>query len=384
MFFLVNVYLNDKKLKGTFLKHKTTYKVIGLMSGTSLDGIDIAYLETDGDAHIRFIAADMVPYDDADRALLSAVARGDVPLVDVMRAEKVLTEKHAQAVLSFMSAHSLTVDDVDLVGFHGQTIRHLPDEGLTWQLGNASLLSTLTGLQVAADFRRGDMANGGQGAPLVPLFHKALYAEEGKSFGILNVGGVANITLMGADGKIFAGDTGAGCGLMDAYAQTYLNMPFDKNGECAAKGEVHENLIKQAMDTISFFQKSFPKSADRYDFDSLDVSALKPEDALRTLCAFTAAGVADAIGHSNMALDYILVCGGGAENATLMQELALRTGVKVQHIAEKGLRAESLEAECFAWLAVRVITNQHLTSPFTTGCQTPSLGGILTTDPKRV
>ncbi|MFT7144142.1 MAG: anhydro-N-acetylmuramic acid kinase [Alphaproteobacteria bacterium] len=358
------------------------YLSIGLMSGTSLDGIDAALLETDGENHIVFKHALYQAYKPEFRERMQRLAKEDLPIMEMLRLEKELTEEHALAVKALLEKGYLTPSDIDVVGFHGQTIRHAPDEGITLQIGNASLLSELVGIPVVSDFRRRDMAVKGEGAPLAPLYHQALFHDEELPAAILNIGGVANLTWMGANGEIIAGDTGPGMGLIDAVVKDRTKGAelFDEDGQHTMGGVLDEQTLMRALD-LPYFDKPFPKSADRYDFDNIDLSYLPLENACRTLCEITVGTVLKSLKELPTLPKRLWLTGGGVKHPVIMkvmQEKCAVLGVEVFNVEDKGLNSSFIEAECFAWLAVRRLENKHLSVPSTTGCQKSVCGGILT------
>lgn len=346
---------------------------IGLMSGTSLDGVDAVLLETDGEGRIKLKGSAYVPYPKAVRERAKSAAKGDVPLDEVLRLERDLSKLYVQAI------KALKVDSrkVAVVGCHGQTIRHLPDEGLTWQLGDPNYIAAEIGIATVMDFRRRDMALGGQGAPLVPLFHQALLAGR-KGVVVLNLGGVSNVTVFGARGSIAASDCGPGVGLMDMYMQA-RGKAFDENGALAAKGKADMKVVEAALKG-GFFAKKLPRSAHRHEFDGIlaKVKAMRPADAMATLCAITAGAIARTLEAMKVEQGVPVVpVGGGARNPALLKALG-RAGLSVVPAAKASLRAETMEAECFAWLAVRRLRNLPFSVPATTGCKAESVGGTLT------
>lgn len=352
---------------------------IGLMSGTSLDGVDAVLVDTDGESAHQFIHGVTMPYMADFRTALFELAQPESVMnpSDILRLEKTLTEKHSEAVKFLLQEASVRADAVDIIGFHGQTIRHLPDEGLTWQIGNANLLAEETGIAVAADFRRRDMACGGQGAPLVPHFHEALFSQFNKPSTILNIGGVANVTHLSENGVI-ASDVGPGVGLLDAWVQERTDLPYDKGGEIASKGVVDTQWV-QFTAAAPFFRDAWPKSVDRYLFKKMIPEHLGLEDGARTLCALTAEAIATGLKSQKVAGGTIYVHGGGGYHPVIMQEIRDRTGLDTVLLDEMGYQTQFIEAECFAWLAVRRLKNMGFTSEMTTGCQKASVGGILTT-----
>lgn len=355
---------------------KSLTTAIGLMSGTSADGVDAALVRTDGESRIDFLGGITVPYEAELRQRLLDASQHDVPVIELLRLERELTLLHAEAVNRLRETRSSDTPEPSLLGFHGHTVRHIPSESLTMQIGNPWLLAEASGLPVVYDFRRNDVANGGQGAPLVSMFHQALFNDSPRPVAILNLGGVANLTWLGADDMIIAGDTGPGCGLLDEWAQEMANLPHDTDGILASNGTVNEQIVVDAL-ANPFFEKRLPKSADRYDFDHIDVSQLTTEDGAATLCAVTAQAVVRSVDHLPSTPRALWVTGGGVHNPVIMRMLADHFP-EVRSVEERGLSADTLEAECFAWLAVRHKLGLPLTIPETTGCQRPTPGAFST------
>jgi anhydro-N-acetylmuramic acid kinase len=344
------------------------------MSGTSLDGVDAAWIETDGERIAHFGPAVMLRYE-ADlrtdlRRLLDlapALAPDDAFL---KRVEERLTRDHAIAV-------SMVGRAADIIGFHGQTILHAPASRRTWQIGDAALLAHITRIPVVYDFRSADIAAGGQGAPLAPLFHAALAHDLPKPLLVVNIGGVANITWLGPDGGIIACDTGPGNGPLDDLAQKYLGQPYDKDGTFAASGRVDATRLA-ALLAHPYFTRPAPKSLDRLAFSALIAQAiegLSPADAAATLAAFTAGAIARAPLPAPPLR--VLVGGGGRHNKHLMRLLAEQFPVPVQPVEAAGWDGDALEAQCFAYLAVRSLRGLPLSLPSTTGVPEPLTGGRL-------
>lgn len=359
------------------------YLAIGLMSGSSLDGVDAALTRTDGEAHNEPLAVHYVPYPSDFKQQLMDMAKGDIPLSDVIRLERKLTQYHVDAVKELLDKpEAKDAGQPDIIGFHGQTIRHMPKEGLTWQIGDASYLAEHTGLPVVADFRRRDMAAGGEGAPLIPLFHKILFSKLGdddKGMAVLNIGGVSNLTYTDKNGNITSGDIGPGCSLMDQWAKHQTDKEYDEDGMLAKTGTVNKIWLDQAIENEPFFHEPFPKSADRYQFDHLIPQNLSAADGMATLCELTAKTIADCFNKLCPPEEQptLWVAGGGAANPALMT--AMKKYVKeVKPIGELGLNAGLLEAECFAWLAVRRLRGFATSLPETTGAKHPTTGGVLT------
>ena len=350
---------------------------IGLMSGTSRDGIDAAVLRSDGEGVIE--AGDWLtaPYDEGFRARLAGVigGRGDVPAV-----ERELPLRHADAVRRLLRSAGLGAGDVRLCGFHGHTILHEPRAGRTWQIGDGALLAAETGIDVVADFRSADMAAGGEGAPLAPLFHAGLARDLGRPIAVLNVGGVANVTWIGPPASggetpaLLAFDTGPGNALSDDWAQRHTGRPIDEDGALARAGRVDEPALAALLDH-AYFARPAPKSLDRDDFAIAPMSHLAPADGAATLIAFTAAAVARAASWFPAPAARWLVTGGGRRNPVLMQALAERLGAPVAAVEAVGWQGDALEAQAFAYLAVRSRRGLPLSLPGTTGVARPVTGG---------
>ncbi len=352
------------------------YLAIGLMSGTSADGVDAALISTDGEDFVEFHGGLTHKYDPELRSRVLEASQHNVRLDELLLLERQLTLHHAEAVQALERQLGAKAKQARLVGFHGHTVRHIPGEQVTLQLGNPWLLAEQTAKRVVSDFRRHDMALGGQGAPLVALFHQALFRHEDQPVAVLNLGGVANLTWIGPDGTIIAGDSGPGCGLLDEWAQEMAGLHHDIDGQLAAQGIVHESIVADAL-SDEFFHKPLPKSADRFDFDHVDVSGLSIEDGAATLCAVTVRAIAMAASMMPQPPTVLWVTGGGVHHPLIME--MLRSEFKdVRTIDQRGLSPDTLEAECFAWLAVRHVRELPLTIPETTGCSRPTSGGFIT------
>ena len=354
---------------------KDIIRAIGLMSGTSLDGIDAAIVETDGEQIIRTGAFLTLPYQDRFRAKLRAIlgTRGEGEEAESVARE--LAHLHAQAVAALLAHAGLGAEEVDLIGFHGQTIFHDPRNRFTRQLGDGALLARLTGLPVVNDFRSADVAAGGQGAPLVPLFHNALADGLERPLAILNIGGVANVTYVG-DGDPIAFDTGPGNALIDDLFLQRTGLALDFRGETASSGAVDEAVLARLLDH-SYFSASIPKSLDRNAFSASAVAGLSLEDAAATLSMFTARSIARSVALLPSAPLRWLVCGGGRHNDAVMHALHDLLHVPVMPVEDVGWNGDALEAQAFGYLAVRALKGLPLTLPTTTGVAQPLTGGVL-------
>lgn len=363
----------------------TVCRAIGMMSGTSMDGVDVALLETDGVERLAFGPTGFLPYDDEDRRLLRAALAQAVEISDraarpgpLAAAERMVTERHAEAVEKFLRENAIDPATIEVIGFHGQTVLHRPERRLTVQIGDGPALARRLGVDVAYDFRAADVAAGGQGAPLVPVYHCALVASSGLAgvIAVLNIGGVANLTIVDGAAEPIACDTGPGNALIDDLMLARAGVPLDRDGAAAAKGRVDAPALAALLDH-PFFDAPPPKSLDRNAFSLAKVAGLATEDAAATLTAFTAAAVARLLPHLPAAPRLLIVCGGGARNPTLMRELSARLPCETTSAAAIGWSGDAVEAQAFAFLAVRALKGLPLTFPRTTGAPAPLPGGVI-------
>lgn len=353
------------------------FKVIGLMSGTSLDGIDAALITTDGESLIERHAFLSLPYEETLRARIRACLNaGDDKTRQMHEVEWDLTEAHGQAVKRLLAEQNLKPEDIDLIGFHGQTVAHAPEKKFTCQLGDGALLAKITGIPVVNDFRTADVKAGGQGAPLVPVYHQALAALEEKPVAFLNIGGVANVTYVGADGAVIAFDTGPGIALLDDWMLKHTGKPFDDKGETAARGVADAPVLKALM-AHPFFKAKPPKSLDRNAFQSAAWQNLPLENGAATLAAFTVESVVRALNFLPGTPKKWIVSGGGRLHGNIMTRLGMALGVPVVSIDTLGLNGDAIEAEAFAYLAVRSYNGLPISFPGTTGVPQPIVGGKL-------
>jgi anhydro-N-acetylmuramic acid kinase len=352
---------------------------LGLMSGTSLDGIDAALVETDGET-VRHLGARLtVPYPTERRERLRSVLGG---IGDVGAIERDLTLFHAEVVRLLLERAGLAAAAIDLIGFHGHTILHRPDQRRTWQIGDGALLAAETGITVVNDFRGDDVAGGGQGAPLVPVFHRALAQGLETPLAVLNLGGVGNVTWIGENGiggdcALLAFDTGPGNALIDDWALIHSGRPVDEDGRLAASGRA-DAAAEQAFLRHPYFERRPPKSLDRDDFAAFArglVAGMSAGDGAATLTALSAAAVAAAARHFPKPATRWLVCGGGRHNPRMMAALRARLGAPVEAVEAVGWDGDAIEAQAFAFLAVRTQRNLPITFPETTGIDRPLVGG---------
>jgi anhydro-N-acetylmuramic acid kinase len=339
------------------------------MSGTSLDGIDIAMIETDGRDRVIPGPALTVPYPPQFRERLRSVLGGIGAVAEV---EAELTRLHAEAVEHFLHRHRVTA--IDIVGFHGHTILHRPAECRTWQIGDGGLLAQRLGVDVVADFRTADVAVGGQGAPLAPLFHAALAAALPKPLAVLNIGGVANVTWIGQAEEVLAFDTGPGNALIDDWVHRHTGAAADIDGALARAGQVACEDVARFLEN-PFFDRAPPKSLDRDDFREVVSADLSLEDGAATLTEMTVSAVAAAIRYFPAPPREWLVTGGGRHNPALMEALRRLLEAKVRPVEGVGWDGDALEAQAFAYLAVRSREGLPLSLPSTTGVPLPTRGG---------
>ena len=356
---------------------------LGLMSGTSLDGIDVAVIETDGERVLRRGFSATYPYSEAVREKLRA-SLDEAAQIGERSArpgrlgllEQYLTELNAEAASHYLADHEISADSIDVVGYHGQTVLHRPEAGLTVQLGDGNLLARRLGVPVVFDLRAADMAAGGQGAPLAPAYHRALAADiSERPLAVLNLGGVANVTWIGENGELIAFDTGPASAMIDDWVSAKLGQPFDAGGRLAAAGRVHEDIVSDWL-TLPYFAEPPPKSLDRNAFSLAPVADLPGLDGAATLTAFSAAAVAAAIKHLPAPPRLWMVAGGGRRNDTLVAQIRERVGAPVQVAEAFDFDGDGLEAEAWAFLAVRSRLGLPITFPGTTGVREPLLGGV--------
>lgn len=360
--------------------------VLGFMSGTSLDGVDAAVIETDGEHVSAFGPAVLEPYSDLEREAVLAATRealdwngqGARPHSFAI-AGQIVINAHLRAVTKLLTSVGGNRLDCQfaLAAFHGQTVLHRPEVQLTVQIGDPQALATALGVPVVADLRQVDLAAGGEGAPLVPLYHLALAQRVGREFPLafLNVGGVANLTWIGGDGRLVAHDTGPGNGLIDLLIQNRGLGQYDAEGRLAAAGTADAGLVAHYM-ASNYFTRSGPKSLDRFDFPLEPLAALSAEDAAATLVAFTAAAVAHSARTLPSPPNCWYVCGGGRHNLELMRVLGEHLDKPCVSVDDYGLRGDFIEAEAMAFLAMRSIRGLSLTLPETTGVPEPTTGGV--------
>jgi anhydro-N-acetylmuramic acid kinase len=340
------------------------------MSGTSLDAIDLAMLKTDGETIIEHGLSKCVPIPPALQEELWDLMQGRG---DFLSIEDKYSRLVAASIKEFIDDPKVQYPDV--IGLHGQTITHRPQDGLTWQLGNPNLVASLTGISVVADFRRRDMVFGGQGAPLVPIYHMALSSDLPKPLAVVNIGGVSNVTYIGMHGELIAFDTGVGNALLNDWVYAHTGEHYDLDGRYAIAGSVHHHIIEKAM-KHPYFDSNPPKSLDRNAFSLDMVAGLSLEDGAATLTQFTVSSIADSRKYFPQQAENWVICGGGVHNPAMMQSLNQELQREVISADVVGWRVDSVEAEAFAFLAVRSLRGLPLSMPSTTGVSHAMTGGI--------
>lgn len=350
------------------------YNAIGLMSGTSLDGIDAALIRTDGEDRVETVAFLTIPYVPAVRdALRSCLGLSSDPDGRVADAEREMTDAHAATVRGLLHLAGMKADDIDLIGFHGQTIFHDPANSFTWQIGDGESLARQTGIAVINDFRTNDVKSGGQGAPLIPVYHAALAGSLPKPVAVLNIGGVSNITYVDDD-TILAFDTGPGNALINDWVHDHTGAEYDENGVLARAGNVDGAVLSRLLQN-SFFEIRPPKSLDRDAWDISFLKGLSLADGAATLVDFTVQSAVLALEHLPQKPVAWYVTGGGRLNPAIMDGLRAALNVPVSPVDDLGWDGDALEAQGFAYLAVRSELGLPLSFPTTTGVREPLTGG---------
>lgn len=364
-------------------------RALGLMSGTSLDAVDLAVIETDGIEVFALGPAGEYRLPDGLRQQCMAATQAARdwtagPEPDLLKSTGLaIAEFQAEAALAFLRSGGLTRADLDIAGFHGQTLLHVPPAsgrpGRSLQIGDPHVLARRLGVPVVYDLRQADLAAGGQGAPLAPIYHAALVRRSGFTgpTAVLNLGGVANLTFMDGDDPLVAFDAGPANGPLDQWVERHGRGRYDEGGRISGSGKVDEDRIASWL-SDPFFSRFGPKSLDRFAFGIERVEGTALEDGAATLAAFSAACVGRALAQAPRPSDRLIVCGGGRHNATLMAELGKRAPAVVLKAEEVGWRGDTIEAEAWAYLAARSVKGLPITFPGTTGVQEPLTGGRMT------
>lgn len=348
---------------------------IGIMSGTSLDGVDVALCQFESNT-CEVVSTHFLPYPNALKRSLLALHSSDInELETALLLGNQLAHLYANAVKSLLVASNHNIHEIAAIGCHGQTIRHRPELGYTLQIGNNALLAELTGITVIGDFRSRDIAAGGQGAPLVPAFHQAIFGSKKLNRAIINIGGIANITYLAKTGKVLGFDSGPGNMLLDAWAKLKIGKDFDADGAWAATGVVHESFLSNML-TEPYFALPPPKSTGRdlFNDDWLKQHILyphtRPQDIARTLVELTATTICQALNKYCPNVDEVYLCGGGARNSVFVNSLkSILQGTPVLNSDALGIGMDWLEAAAFAWLAKQTLAGKTSNLPAVTGAK---------------
>ena len=364
---------------------------IGLMSGTSMDGIDVALIKSDGENIIERGPSLEIEYDVATRRAIEQGLVDALSISDNREArpgnlkslESLITAQHADAVDTFLSVNNISATEIDVIGFHGQTVLHRPQNKLTVQLGDGAMLAKKANISVVYDMRAADMVANGQGAPLVPVYHQVLASllpaefEDKWPVAFVNIGGISNITFVPRNGDLVAFDTGPGNALIDQWVQSVAGVPFDQGGKIASEGGIDLVMLDRYL-SAQYFSKTLPKSLDRNDFQPPSPEEIELADGARTLARLTAEAIFFASDLLPCKPELWIICGGGRKNEMMMSdlgELAKQSGSTVISAEQAGFDGGAMEAEAFAYLAIRSLKNLPLTFPDTTGCEAPTAGG---------
>jgi anhydro-N-acetylmuramic acid kinase len=366
----------------------TWLSAVGLMSGTSLDGVDAALINTDGERIGRLGPTAYRPYNESERRALIGALSAAAGVTDraerprpIAEAEALITKIHAEVVDALLTANGIDRESISVVGFHGQTLLHRPEQRLTLQIGDGRVLAEQLGIRVVYDFRAADVAHGGEGAPLVPVFHRALVGTLKRAYpvAVLNLGGVANVTFLDGEEDPIACDTGPGNALIDDFVRGRNDAPFDRDGALAAQGRPDQEFIASVL-ARAYFDRPPPKSLDRNAFTDLDLAKFSTADGAATLTALTAACVARVIAYLPRPPAHWIIAGGGARNKTLVRMLSERLApASIETADAVGWSADALEAQAFAFLAVRTLKGLPITFPWTTGAPHAMTGGLVAT-----
>ncbi|MEO0529977.1 MAG: anhydro-N-acetylmuramic acid kinase [Planctomycetota bacterium] len=349
---------------------------VGLVSTVTGDAVTAALIHSDGRDEIRSIGGVSVRCDEGLRWGLLEATQNDLPLTEVLRLERELTEQYANAIDQLRNQFPDQMKAASVIGLDGHNLRRLPSEGLSLQIGNPWLLKELTGLPVVSDFRRHDIAMGGQGAPLEAMYHWALMANETRPALMINLGSVTGLTWLSRDNDIIAGDIGPGLELLDEWVHEVADAPHDHDGAISSEGQVDADCVRYAMES-PFFARPLPRTPSRSDFERIDVSGLSVENGAATICAIIAEVILSAVDQLPERPPLAWVTGPGSRHPLILRRLEAAFE-SVCNVSERGLDPTTLEAESFGWLAIRYLRGLPVTTPETTGCREARCAGTST------
>ena len=361
---------------------KKNFYSLGLMSGTSLDGIDASIIKSDGEQFVELIDDLYLKYDDKLKKKIRKITDLCSTKDDFKRLSKEISKLEKEITMRHVKACKLIIKKnknikIDLIGFHGQTIIHKPKEKFSVQIGNSKLLSKLTKIAVVSNFRKNDILNGGQGAPLTPIFHKLILKKINKSLpsAIINIGGISNITYLDSYDKLISFDTGPGNYLIDTWVKSNTKKEFDNKGLIAQKGQPNYSIIKKFLKN-KYYKKKHPKSLDIKDFDLQKINKLNFKDGCATLSMLTVETIGLAVKSFNNFVIPIIISGGGRKNKFIIKNIKRIIKNPVKLIDEYGFDGDFIESQAFAYLAIRSYLKKFITFPNTTGVIKPCLGGF--------
>ncbi len=353
-----------------------TRYAIGLLSSVAGDAVEAAVIQSDGQDEIRSIGGVRLPCADTLHWGLLEATQNDLPTTEILRLEQELTRHHVRAIDALRTAYPEAAAAASVIGLDGHTIRRLPQEGISFQIGDPWLLAEWSGLPVVTDFRRHDMALGGQGAPLESMYHWALMAKESRPALMLNLGAVTSLTWLSSTNQIIAGDVGPGFEILDEWVQEVAEAPHDHDGRISAFGQVDAPCVRYAL-ANPFYTRPLPRTPARADFETIDVSGLSAHDGAATICAIIAESVLLAIKQLPELPTLAWVTGAGSRHPQILKRLGTAFE-EVKNVSERDLNPDTLEAECFAWLAIRYQRGLPITTPETTGCRIARCAGMST------
>lgn len=349
---------------------------IGLLSSVTGDAVEAAIIHSDGRDEIRSIGGVRLACDEGLRWGLLEATQNDLPSIEILRLERELTHHYLRAIDRLRELYPDEATQASVVGLDGHTLRRFPQEGLSWQIGNPWLLSELSGLPVVSDFRRHDMALGGQGGPLEAMYHWALMACEPRPALMLSLGAMTSLTWLSRDNEIIAGDVGPGFEILDEWVQEVAEASHDHDGAVSATGKIDDECVRYALDS-PFFSRPLPRTPTRVDFERIDVSGLSPHDGAATICAIIAASVTEAVSQLPERPPLVWVTGVGSRHPLILGRLS-EAFDELRNVSERNLNPDTLQAECFGWLALRHRRGLPVSTPETTGCRAAVSAGAST------
>jgi len=360
---------------------RNCFLAIGVMSGTSADGIDISLIRTDGKDYFKPLSSVSISYSDDLRKKIINFSKSFWDKrchFNIILLEELITKKYIEGIKKLLKKTKMKSEKIDVIGAHGQTIFHNPNNSISLQLIDANKISNYFDIKVISNFRQNDIINGGEGAPLVPIFHASLkkYLKVKKSAIFINIGGISNITYISKTGRLIAFDTGPGMCLLDDYVKLNTKNQFDLNGNFSKKGKINYRILKKNM-SDEFFKKDYPKSLDRNYFSIKNYKNLDFYDACATISMFTVLSIYEGIKKTEIDCELIYLLGGGSRNQFISSKLSNVLSRKIRFINEFSLSDNYIESQAFAYLGIRSIKKLPISYPKTTGVKKALSGGDL-------